>query len=132
MEEKHYLLSEFMAFLSKTWILIVTIMGGIAAKVSMDVLNGKRMSFTQRLAVIGISFFGGYLTAVYCEGNAMTEQGKWLVPLATLFSETIIMWVVKNHKRIFFQVLGVFTKSNDNNNGRINNDDDDEPIKPAF
>lgn len=116
-----------MAFLSKTWIWLVTIMGGIAAKVSLDVLNGKKMSFMERLAVIGISFFGGYLAAVYCDSNGMQEQGKWIVPLATLFSETIIMWVVKNHKRIFFQILGVFTKgSNDHHHN------DDEPIKPAF
>jgi hypothetical protein len=116
MHEKHYLINEFAAFMAKTWIWIVTIMGGIVAKVSLDVLNGKRMSFTQRLAVIGISFFGGYLTAVYCESNNMSEQGKWMVPLATLFSETIIMWVVNNHKRIFFQILGVFTNKNQQNN----------------
>lgn len=112
MEEKHYLLSEFMTLLSKTWIWIVTIMGGIVAKISLDVLNGKQMTFIERVATIGISFFGGYLTAVYCESNNMSDQGKWMVPLATLFSETIIMWIVKNHKRIFFQILTVFTNKN--------------------
>lgn len=127
MDEKHYIINEFMAFLSKTWIWLVTIMGGIAAKISLDVLNGKKMSFMERLAVIGISFFGGYLAAVYCDSNGMQEQGKWIVPLATLFSETIIMWAVKNHKRIFFQILGVFTKGNNDNHHN-----DDEPIKPAF
>lgn len=101
-----------MAFLTKSGVWIVTILGGVAAKISLDVLNGKKMSFTERLAVIGISFFGGYLTAVYCESNNMSDQGKWMVPLATLFSETIIMWIVKNHKRIFFQILTVFTNKN--------------------
>lgn len=112
MEEKHYLINEIMAFLTKSGVWIVTILGGVAAKISLDVLNGKKMSFTERLAVIGISFFGGYLTAVYCESNNMSDQGKWMVPLATLFSETIIMWTVKNHKRIFFQILTVFTNKN--------------------
>lgn len=112
MDEKHYLLNEFMTLLSKTWIWIVTIMGGIVAKISLDVLNGKQMTFIERVATIGISFFGGYLTAVYCESNNMSDQGKWMVPLATLFSETIIMWTVKNHKRIFFQLLTVFTNKN--------------------
>lgn len=101
-----------MAFLTKSGVWIVTILGWVAAKISLDVLNGKKMSFTERLAVIGISFFGGYLTAVYCESNNMSDQGKWMVPLATLFSETIIMWIVKNHKRIFFQILTVFTNKN--------------------
>jgi len=112
MEEKHYLINEFMTLLSKTWIWIVTIMGGIIAKISLDVLNGKQMTFIERVATIGISFFGGYLTAVYCESNNMNDQGKWMVQLATLFSETIIMWVVKNHERIFFQLLTVFTNKN--------------------
>lgn len=125
MQENHSLISEFAAFLAKSWMWIVTIFGGIVAKVSLDVLNGKKMTFVQRLAVIGISFFGGYLTAVYCDSNGLSEQGKWMVPLATLFSETIIMWVVNNHKCIFFQILGVFTKGNDNNNNQ-------PPIPPAF
>lgn len=111
MDEKHYLLNEFWAFLSKTWIWLVTIMGGIVAKISLDVLNGKKMSFIERLATIGISFFGGYLTAVYCESNNMTEQGKWMVPLATLFSETVIMWFVKNHKHVLNHLLAFFTRN---------------------
>lgn len=116
MDEKNYLAHEIMAFISKSGMWIVTIVSGVVAKISLDVINGRKMTAVQRLAVTGISFFGGYLTAIYCTSNGMDEQGKWMVPLATLFSETVIMWVVNNHKRIFFHLLSFFTKSNNDNN----------------
>jgi hypothetical protein len=100
MEEKHYILNEFMAFLSKSSVWIITILSGVIAKISFDVLGGRRLSFVQWCAVVGISVFGGYMMGTYCDSNGWEKQGRWMVPLATLFSEKIIMWCMNNYDPI--------------------------------
>lgn len=120
MEEKHYIANEIAAFLSKSWTFIFTLMTGIIAKLSLDTLGGKKRNWRQFLAVIGISAFGGNMAWIYCKSHNMMEQAGWIVAFATLFSETIIRWVVDNHKRIFFQILGVFTNKNHNNDNNDN------------
>lgn len=126
MEEKHYILNEIAAFFSKSWTFIFTIMTGVVAKISLDELNGKTRNWRQRLAVMGISAFGGSITAMYLIAHNQMIDFFWIVPVATLFTETVVMWIVKNHKRIFFQLLNVFT----NRAGVPPTQVDEKPEKP--
>jgi hypothetical protein len=49
--------------------------------------------------------FFGYLTAVYCSNNQMDNQGKWLVPLATLFGEKIMIYLTTHYKAILHKII---------------------------
>jgi hypothetical protein len=114
MEEKHYILNEIMAFFSKSWTFLFTILTGVVAKLSLDELGGKKRNRRQRIAVVGISIFGGNMAWIYCKSHGLMEQAGWIVAVATLFSETIIRWFVENHKRILFQLLNMFTSKGQN------------------
>jgi len=45
------------------------------------------------------------LTAVYCSNNDMENQGKWLVPLATLFGEKIMIYLTTHYKSILQKII---------------------------
>jgi len=112
MEEKHYILNEIAAFFSKSWTLIFTILTAGIAKLSIDELSGKVRNRRQRWAVLFLSVFGGCVCAMYLISHHIIETYFWTIPIATVFSETVVMWIIKNHKRIFFQILTVFTNKN--------------------
>lgn len=109
MEEKHYIATEIWAFVSKTWIWIVSITLGSLTKIALDILNGKKFNLIQIFATFWISFFGGYLTSIYCVANNLIEQGMWIVPLATVSSYTVMMWFIRNNRSILNHLLAYFT-----------------------
>lgn len=112
MEEKHYIINEIAAFFSKSWTFIFTIMVGAIAKLSIDELSGKVRNRKQKWAVTFLSIFGGCVCGMYLISEGLIVKYFWTVPVATVFSETVVMWIIKNHKRIFFQILSVFTNKN--------------------
>lgn len=110
MQDQHDILNDILTGISKMWIWIAMILSGVVAKISFDVLSGRKLSFIQWCAVIGISVFGGYMMGTWCDSNGWEKQGRWLVPMATLFSEKLFIYIMDNYERIGDHILLFFTK----------------------
>lgn len=83
---------EFIIWFSKWWTIIVYIFMGTVSKISYDILNRKKLSWTYIFAIVGISWTIGGMSAVWC----MTYHTDWtafVVPLCTMFSDRILLWV---------------------------------------
>jgi hypothetical protein len=91
---------------------IASIIVGILAKVSTEILMKRKLSFIQWLAIVGVSVFFGYLSAVWCDSSGWVEQGKYIVPLVTLMGEKIMIYLTTNYRRIGDAILSIFTKKN--------------------
>lgn len=76
---------------TKVWVWLLCIFLGLMAKYSYDIITGKRITLLQALASAGIAFFVGFLASVWCVINDMEREGMWIVPIATLLSEKVIM-----------------------------------------
>jgi hypothetical protein len=70
----------------------------------------RTLSFIQWVAVIALSVFCGYLTSQYCLRSGRSDLSQILVPLATLFGEKLIQYVMENHKTILNSVLSIFKR----------------------
>lgn len=82
---------EFLTFISKIWVWILYVLVGLMCKYSLEIRNGKKMTLAQALAGAGIAFFVGFIASVICIQNDMEKQGMWIVPLATLVSDKIVL-----------------------------------------
>ena len=97
--------TELSAFITKSSAFIAAIAVGVVAKISTEILMKRKLNMFQWLGIVGISVFFGYLTAVYCSNNQMDNQGKWLVPLATLFGEKIMIYLTTHYKAILHKII---------------------------
>jgi intracellular septation protein A len=97
--------TELSAFISKSSALIAAIAVGVVAKISTEILMKRKLNMLQWMGIVGISVFFGYLTAVYCSNNDMENQGKWLVPLSTLFGEKIMIYLTTHYKSILHKII---------------------------
>jgi len=104
--------NELTEFFTRCAAWIASIIVGILAKVSTEILMKRKLSFIQWLAIVGVSVFFGYLAAVWCDSNGWVEQGKYIVPLVTLMGEKIMIYLAANYRRIGDAVLSIFTKKN--------------------
>jgi hypothetical protein len=89
---------------------LISIGVGLLAKISYDLYMKRTLSFIQWTAVIAISVFCGYLTSTYCMTYGMSEASQILVPLATLFGEKLIQYVMENHKTILNNLVSMFKR----------------------
>lgn len=103
-------LSDFITLLTKGWVYIAGVAAGVVAKVSTELLMKRKLSFMQWLAIVGVSVFFGYLSAVWCDGNGWQTQGRYIVPLCTLMGEKIMIYLSANYRRIGDAILSIFTK----------------------
>lgn len=83
---------------------------GLLAKLSYDIYMKRTLSFIQWVAVIALSVFCGYLTSQYCMNSGHTDLAQILVPLATLFGEKLIQYLMENHKTILNNLLSMFKR----------------------
>lgn len=83
---------------------------GLVAKLSYDIYMKRTLTFVQWCAVISISVFCGYITSAYCTSVGRVELGQVLVPLATLFGEKVVVYLMENHKYIFGVLLSFFKR----------------------
>jgi len=81
---------ELITFASKAWLFCLYIVVGIIGKFSHDFIMGKRLSWTQVLASIGIALFCGFLASMVCY-NKFPEYAAYIVPIATLLSEKLVI-----------------------------------------
>lgn len=82
---------EIVTFFSKVWVWLLYILMGLMAKYSYDIIRGKRITLAQAFASAGIALFVGFIASVVCINNDMEREGMWIVPIATLLSEKIVM-----------------------------------------
>jgi len=105
MSDEKSIVSELYLFMSKAGASILAVFIGIMAKISHDIMLKKKHSWAEWMGILGMSVFGGYLMGQYCSSHDMQEQGKWLIPLATLFSEKIFMYIAANWNKIMNVIL---------------------------
>jgi hypothetical protein len=98
-------MTDLLDFFAKSYAFIAAIAVGVIAKISTELLMKRRLNIFQWVGIVGISVFFGYLTAVYCSNNDMENQGKWLVPLATLFGEKIMIYLTTHYKSILQKII---------------------------
>jgi hypothetical protein len=91
---------------SASWAMGIVI--GILGKISYEIYMKRALSIIQWIAVIGLSVFCGYQTAIYCQVNGHETESTWAVPMATLMGEKIFIYIMTNYKRILTGVLGFF------------------------
>lgn len=83
--------NEFLALISKVWVWLLYIIIGVAGKFSYDMLNGRKHSWIQIFAGIGIALFVGFIASAVCIHNGWQDKGMYIVPVATLLSEKLVM-----------------------------------------
>lgn len=105
MSDEKSIISELYIFMSKAGASVIAIFIGIMAKISHDIMLKKSHTWLEWFGIVGVSVFGGYLMAQYCDSHGMSEEGKWLIPLATLFSEKIFMYIAANWNKIMATLL---------------------------
>ena len=116
MNENFNLLHEIGAFFGKSWAWILSIGVGVIAKLSTELLLKRKLSMMQWIGIMGISIFGGYLMAVWCTSHGWTTEGNYLVPLATLFSEKVTIYITTNYKIILSRLLDLFVSKQEKKN----------------
>jgi hypothetical protein len=104
------LLTEIGELFHHTHTYVVGIGVGLLAKISYDIYMKRTLSFIQWVAVIALSVFCGYLTSQYCMSSGHGDLSQILVPLATLFGEKMIQYVMENHKTILNNLLSMFKR----------------------
>ena len=97
---------ETLAFLTKWWAYLFYIFLGVMGKFSFDIVKKRRISLWYAIGVTGISCFIGFLASMwfmaYHPGYA-----PYGVPIATLFSDKILMYMATlNWKSLLDSLYG--------------------------
>ena len=101
---------EIAAFLSKAWVWCAYIIIGIVGKFSHDLIMGKKLTWLQVFASIGIALFMGFIASMICIRN-FPDQAAYIVPISTLLSEKLIIALFSvNYKQIFQDIAKYFSK----------------------
>lgn len=99
---------EFLMFISKVWLWLVYIIVGIIGKFSHDFIMGKRLSWVQVFASIGIALFCGFIASMICYNN-FPDKAAYIVPVATLLSEKLIIALFSiDYAKIFAEIAQYF------------------------
>lgn len=94
---------------SSTWLVGVVV--GVLGKISYELSKKRQLSTLQWIGVIGISVFSGYMAGEWCDAYQFnTHQKGLIVPMATIFGERIMQYLVDNYKSILGGVLNIFIK----------------------
>lgn len=103
---------ELIAFFSKSWALFLYVIIGLIGKLSYDLLYGRKMTWWQVIASIGIALFTGFVAAAICTKYGWEDHAKFVVPIATLLSEKLIVAAFSlDYKGIFADLVAIFTKN---------------------
>lgn len=117
-EKDASLWAEILNFFTKsyTWILFIGV--GMVGKFGMYFRSSKRDTGWQILGSTFIAGFVGYLASVWCMNNypisegGYSRQGAFIVPMATLLSDRVIMFLMNiNYTVILERVIEVTIKN---------------------
>lgn len=92
--------NEVIQFITKNSALLVALSIGMVAKIAIE-SRARRLTKRDVFIKIILSFFVGYLAGKYLQDHGMENKIKWVVPLATLAGESIVLWVMVNSNKIF-------------------------------
>lgn len=121
-KKMEFIKEEIWAFFSKFYVWILYVFIGLLAHVS-HILAGKQKPTTlQFFSSMGIAIFVGYLSSAWCIANA-PEQGKYIVPIATLLSDKVLSWIMTNWKLILRKVLNLEDETENKSNIGDNKED---------
>ena len=82
---------EILTLLTKVWVWLLLVLLGLIGKISVDMLQGRKMTGRQILSSIGIGLFVGVVTAALCVYKGWTQAGIVIIPIATSMSEKIML-----------------------------------------
>ncbi len=93
-----------------------SIVVGILGKISYDVSSGRKMSIWAWFAITIMSCFVGYISGMICDYYSLSNSAiRIIIPLSTLFGESIITICFKNFGKIFtnwlIQNMSYFTNA---------------------
>lgn len=94
-------------FFTKNIGLIIGLAMGTAAKIALE-SKTRRLTFREWIIIVVLSCFVGYLGSEWMNRHGFHEQTNWAVPIITLLGESIVMWLVKNTKRIINAIATAF------------------------
>lgn len=80
---------------------------GVIAKLSYDIYMKRTLSILQWISIVGLSVFSGYLMSVFCVSKNMEKEAQYLVPIATLLGEKIVVYLFANYKDIIHAFIKV-------------------------
>lgn len=102
--------SEILAIISKWWVWLLYIIIGVFGKFSYELLSGRRPSWVQIFAGIGIALCVGFIASAVCVQNGWQEKGMYIVPLCTLLSEKLVMALFSiDYKKMFADFAGYWS-----------------------
>lgn len=93
-------------FFAKNIGLLIGLLMGTAAKIALE-SKTRRLTFREWIIIVVLSCFVGYLGSEWMNRHGYESQTNWAVPIITLLGESIVMWLVKNSKRIINAIAGV-------------------------
>jgi hypothetical protein len=91
---------------------MIGISTGVLGKISYEIYMQRTITIVQWCAIVGLSIFVGYLTSVICMENGWVTQSQYIVPIATLLGEKIVVYLFQNHKKILTSFLTYITPKN--------------------
>lgn len=92
--------NEVIQFITKNSALLVALSIGMVAKIAIE-SRSRKLTKRDVFIKIVISFFVGYSVGKYLQDHGMESKITWVVPLATLAGESIVLWVMVNSNKIF-------------------------------
>lgn len=107
MQDKQDFINQVFEFFTRSGMWIVSVLVGVMAKISNEILNGRKLNVWQWLGIVGVSVFFGYMAHQYCENSNMQNSEGYVVPLATLFGERIMVYCTRNFKSIVARIFGL-------------------------
>lgn len=90
---------EVTQFLAKVGVWAVYIVPTIIAKLAWDRNKGK-LSWMQILVKVIVCLFIGYFTATICENYGWQKQGRLAVPVATLWSDSLMNLIMSKQEQV--------------------------------
>lgn len=86
--------NELITFCTKgaAWFFLVIL--GLMGKFSYDIYTGRKITLSHALASTGLAFFVGYITFILCQRHGLQEDCKWIVPIATLLCDKVVLAAV--------------------------------------
>lgn len=99
------ILAQFFQFILKNSALLVALSIGMVAKIAID-SRARKLTKRDIFIKIILSSFVGYSVGRYLQDHNMASKVVWVVPLATLTGESLILWIMVN----FNKILSYFAK----------------------
>ena len=93
MDAKQDFFAQFLIWLTKWWAWAAWIAIGMVGKIGLSLYNGEKLSFWKFMGSTMVACFVGYVASILCMEHC-PSQGAFIVPIATLTSDRIVMMIM--------------------------------------